>query len=209
MAVTKKQYTDLDSAFDYLNKHLFSNKLPDCLITLHRKNGAGGYHWYNKFVNRKTKDNVSEIALNPDEFESQTDIEILSILAHEMIHAQQYIIGDPPRKGYHDRGFAALMLEIGLQASNTGLPGGKTTGQRMSHYIIDGGKFESVANAFLLSGDKFQWNSVKLDKISKERKKTREKWSCPKCLSEHCWAKKTAKIACGKCLVPMIVEEEE
>jgi len=207
MGITKIQYTDLDDAFQYFNKKLFDNKLPDCLITLQRHKSFGGYHWYNKFSSRKGKDKVSEIALNPDGFESQTDIEILSILAHEMIHMQQHIIGDPPRKGYHDRGFAKLMNEIGLQASSTGLPGGKTTGQRMSHYILEGGKFETVATAFLLSGEKFQWNSVVEDKVTKEKKKTREKFVCPRCLQEHAWAKKSAKIACGVCLIAMVIDE--
>lgn len=209
MTITKKQYSDLDSAYDYFNKKLFENKLPECLITLQRHPKVLGYHHYDKFSNRKDGTKVSEIALNPDTFEGQADIDILSTLAHEMVHMQQYVIGDPPRKGYHDKGFAILMNEIGLQASATGEPGGKTVGQRMSHYILDGGKFEIVCNAFLLSGDKFQWNSDRDIKISKERKKTREKWTCPKCLSQHAWAKKTAKIACGICLVPMVIDGED
>lgn len=209
MTVTKEQYTNLDLAYDYFNKKLFDSKLPECLITLHRHRSFGGYHWYNKFTNRKDKSSISEIALNPDCFEDQTDIEILSILAHEMVHAQQYVLGDPPRKGYHDRNFAFLMNEIGLQASSTGMPGGKTTGQRMSHYILENGKFEKVATAFLLSGDKLQWNSSKEEKTAgKEKKKTREKWACPKCL-QSAQAKKTASLVCGVCMVKMVIESED
>lgn len=209
MGITKKQYSDLDDAFQYFNKHLFDNKLPDCLITFQHHKSFGGYHWNEKFVSRYDNKKISEIALNPDKFEDRSDLDILAILAHEMVHVQQHLIGEPPRKGYHDKGFAILMNEIGLQASATGEPGGKATGQRMSHYILEGGKFEKVANAFLLSGEKFQWNSVVESKETKERKKTREKWTCPKCLQEHAWARKTAKIACGVCMVPMVIEESE
>jgi len=35
------------------------------------------------------------------------------------------------------------MESIGLMPSNTGRPGGKRTGQRVSHYIIKGGLFEA------------------------------------------------------------------
>lgn len=208
MSITKKQYGDLDEAYSYFNKHLFENKLPECLITLHRHKNARGYHWHNKFVSRKNKENISEIALNPDCFENQTDIEILSILAHEAVHVQQCLIGDPPRKGYHDKGFAILMSEIGLQASSTGEPGGKTTGQRMSHYILEGEKFEKVAGAFLLSGEKIQWNSSKSEVSTKDRKKTREKFVCTQCL-QNAQAKKTAKLVCGTCMVPMTVEKSD
>jgi predicted SprT family Zn-dependent metalloprotease/ribosomal protein S27AE len=208
MTVTAKQYTDLDKAFDYFNKHLFEDRLPQCLITLQRHAKALGYHCHEKFTNRKDGSKISEIALNPDTFDDRTDIEVLSTLTHEMVHALQYVLGDPPRRGYHDKTFAILMNDIGLQASNTGEPGGKTTGQRMSHYILDGGKFEKVAGAFLLSGDKLQWNSTPILKESKERKKTREKWVCPQCVETTAWAKKTAKLACGNCMVEMVIEGE-
>lgn len=205
--ITLKQYTDLDKAYEYFNKHLFNNRLPDCLITLNRKTGSRGYYHHQKFEGRDNKSRISEIALNPDCFNDRTDLEILSTLVHEMCHVDQFLLPDPPRRGYHDKEFALIMNEIGLQASSTGEVGGKATGQRMSHYIIDGGKFEKVAGAFLLSGSKFQWNSVLETKESKERKKTREKFTCPTCL-QAAWAKKTAKLACGECKVEMIIEEE-
>jgi len=205
--ITQKQYSDLDKAYEYFNKHLFNNSLPDCLITLNRKTGSRGYYHHEKFEGREDKKRISEIALNPDSFNERLDIEILSTLAHEMVHVQQFLLPDPPRRGYHDRDFAMLMSEIGLQASSTGEVGGKTTGQRMFHYVIDGGKFEIVANAFLISGSKLHWNSVVETKESKERKKTREKFSCPTCMTAA-WAKKTAKLMCGECEKHMVIEEE-
>lgn len=208
MGITTKQYKDLDLAYEYFNKKLFDNKLPECLITFQRHPKVLGYHHFEKFVNRGNKDKVSEIALNPDTFDGRTDIEILSTLCHEMIHVQQYLIGDPPRKGYHDKGFASLMNNIGLQASSTGEPGGRVIGQSMSHYILEGGKFEIAAGAFLLGESKLQWNSTPNIKISKERKKTRKKFICPECL-QQAWAKKTASLICGDCRAKMIIDEDE
>lgn len=204
---TIEQYKDLGQAYDYFNKKLFDGKLPDCLITLNRKANSYGYYHHEKFQSRAGKDLLSEISLNPDGFNNRDDIEILSTLAHEMVHVQQFYFGNPPRRGYHDRQFSEMMYEIGLQTSSTGEPGGKSTGQRMSHYILEGGEFEIVANAFLLGGSKLHWNSRVEEKEAKERKKTREKFTCPSC-QQSAWAKKTAKLACGNCLQPMIIEEE-
>jgi hypothetical protein len=44
--------------------------------------------------------------------------------------------GIPPRRSYHDRQWAATMKEIGLRPSTTGEPGGKETGQSVTHYIL-------------------------------------------------------------------------
>lgn len=202
---TIEQYKDLGNAYEHFNKKLFNNQLPDCLITLNRKANSYGYYHHEKFQNRKDKRLISEISLNPDGFNDRDDIEILSTLAHEMVHVQQFYFGSPPRRGYHDREFSELMRNIGLQTSSTGEPNGKEIGQKMSHYVIQGGKFEIVANAFLLNGSKFHWNSRLEEKETKERKKTREKFVCPEC-HQQAWAKKTAKLACGNCMKIMVIE---
>lgn len=205
---TIEQYKDLGQAYEYFNKKLFDGKLPDCLITLNRKARTYGYYHHEKFQNRDDKSLLSEISLNPDGFNDREDIDILSTLVHEMVHVQQFYFGNPPRRGYHDRQFSEMMYEVGLQTSANGEVGGKTTGQRMSHYIIEGGKFEIVANAFLLNGSKLHWNSRVEEKEVKERKKTREKFVCPQCMKTTAWAKKTAKLACGDCLVSLQIETE-
>ena len=82
-----------------------------------------------------------ELALNPDVFTDRTDEEILSTLAHEMAHVWQQECGIPPRRCYHDKEFASKMKAIGLHPSDTGEPGGKETGQSMTHYIVAGGKY--------------------------------------------------------------------
>lgn len=204
---TIEQYTDLGHAYAYFNKMLFDNKLPDCLITLNRKAHSYGYYHHEKFQNRKDKKLMSEISLNPDEFNERDDLDILSTLVHEMVHVKQFYFGNPPRRGYHDKEFSNLMFEIGLQTSSTGTPEGKSTGQRMSHYIINGGRFEIVANTFLLKGSKLHWNSRVEEKEVRERKKTRSKYSCPTCMV-NIWAKKNIVVLCGNCNEKFIKEED-
>ena len=85
---------------------------------------------------------------------------ILSTLVHEMAHVWQQTYGKPPRKGYHDRQWAAKMLEVGLQPSTTGEPGGKETGQSMSHYILPGGRYAEAFAKLAARGFQLHWQSV-------------------------------------------------
>lgn len=207
--ITLTQYSTLDKAFEYFNAHLFNNMLPDCIITLNRKKHTRGYFHKDKFRVREKSDAVSEISLNPDEFIERTDLEVLSTLAHEMCHLLQYTIGDPPRKGYHDKEFARLMYNIGLQTSSTGEPDGKPVGQKMTHYILQGGQFEIVAQAFLISQGGLLVESLpEPEKEKKEKKKTRYKFICPEC-GMAAWAKESANLACGDCREVLVKEEEE
>lgn len=209
LEVTKTQYAVLDEAFQYFNKKLFNNELPDVMITLQRKSKAAGYHHFEKFEGRENKkERVTEIALNPDVFNICTDEDIMDTLVHEMVHHWQYFLGTPTRAGYHNREWAGKMKEIGLYPSSTGEPGGKETGPSMSDYIIDGGKFQIVCKGFLLKkGIAFYLNSVTVSKEKKERKKTRQKFVCTKCL-QSAQAKKTANLMCGTCMCKMIVEKK-
>ena len=56
----------------------------------------------------------------------------------DQAHVWQQTHGKPPRRCYHDRQGSAKMKEPGLQPSDTAAPGGKETGQNITHYIIPG-----------------------------------------------------------------------
>jgi predicted SprT family Zn-dependent metalloprotease len=135
---TMQVYIDLQMAFAYLNAGLFNFGLRHCLITLQRKTGAGGFFAGGRFNTRDRSEVVDEIALNPTYFAKQTDTDILAILAHEMCHLWQHHSGRRPRRAYHDQEWATKMVSIGLIPSDTGLPGGKQVGARMSHYVEPG-----------------------------------------------------------------------
>ncbi|HIE17406.1 MAG TPA: hypothetical protein EYP71_04350, partial [Dehalococcoidia bacterium] len=86
---------------------------------------------------------VDEIALNPTHFKERTMAQTLSTLVHEMCHLWQHHFGKPPRGNYHNKQWATKMLSCGLIPSDTGREGGKQTGQNMTHYIEDGGVFDT------------------------------------------------------------------
>lgn len=75
---------------------------------------------------------------------NREDIEWHSTLVHEMCHLWQEDFGKPSRGGYHNRQWADKMVQVGLMPTDTGEPGGKQTGQYVTHYIIPDGRFEQV-----------------------------------------------------------------
>src|SRR5262249_7332085 len=102
---------------------------------------------------------------------------VISTLGHEMAHHWQHIFGKPSRNGYHNRQWAAKMEEIGLMPSDTGEPGGKKTGQRMSDYIIPGGPFEALCAQLIDRRLTIPWGEIAFD----PPKVVRSFYTCPAC----------------------------
>lgn len=202
MTLTTQEYKKLDAAFEFFNMRLFDSELPRCLITLSRKRNAKGYFSGGMFVSRLALEKVDEIALNPETFQDRTDKEILSTLAHEMVHLKQHHFGSPSRNNYHNREWAEWMEEIGLMPSHTGKEGGKKTGQSMTHYIIQGGVFDQVCEIWLKGEDvQIGYNSLRAG-TGKSQRNSKVKYSCPEC-GQNCWAKSNAILKCGICDEPM------
>lgn len=114
----------------------------------------------------------------------------------------------PSRSGYHNKEWATKMESIGLKPSDTGQPGGKRTGQKVSHYIIEGGKFETSVESLLGNGFKLNWqgNIDSDDNGSKCKNKSKTKFSCSKC-RQNAWAKSKAVLVCGICMKLMKGED--
>ena len=82
-----------------------------------------------------------------------------------MTHLEQQHFGKPGRGRYHNKEWGSLMVRVGLQPSNTGKPGGKTTGDQMTHYIIEGGVFETACKELLTNKFTLSW----VDRFPPER----------------------------------------
>lgn len=80
---TKETYDQIQQAYDYLNRTLFKGELPNCLITLQRRNRTYGYFSGERF-GRSDGLVTDEIALNPRHFHNRPVTEVLATLAHEM-----------------------------------------------------------------------------------------------------------------------------
>lgn len=154
---TQETYDELQRAYEFFNQRLFESALPPCLITLQREKRTYGYFSNGRFVGRYTGQIVDEIAMNPVYFSIRTIRDTLSTLVHEMVHQLQQHTGKPGRRGYHNKEWAAMMERIGLIPSDTGQPGGKRVGESMSHYIEDGGAFDTACKELLTTEFKLSW----------------------------------------------------
>ena len=214
---TEKQYEALQGAFDYFNERLFKDSLPQVMLTLNRERNTFGYYcpkvWTKAQAQNDEDTTWGEIALNPDYIlkeQERTERDIYSTLVHETCHLWQEYDGSAPRRCYHNKDFAEKMERVGLITSSTGKEGGKRTGQRMTHYIQEGGPFakayeempESLSIpcrtlfAMQATGGK--------KKIKKSRPKTIT-YFCPKC-GATVKGKEGTHVICGDCMEPMLVK---
>jgi predicted SprT family Zn-dependent metalloprotease len=193
--ITVTQFKTLDDLFDYYNNELFCGKLNDCMINMSRKKNARGFFSPRNWKN-SAEEKIHEISLNPDCLD-RTDIEWHSTLAHEMVHLWQYDNGKPSRNGYHNKEWARKMEEIGLVPSSTGLPGGKKTGQGMTHYIADDGPFVKAFHRLKEKHIKYTpAPGLKENELPvKTANKTKYECSC----GNNVWGKPGLRIVCAVC----------
>ncbi len=219
---TEQQFNALNGAYKYFNQKLFKGQLGDCILNFSRHRGANGFlapeRW--KKVGQENF-GIHEISLTPSSL-YRPPIKIYSTLGHEMVHLWQWDFGSPSRNGYHNREWANKMLEIGLVPSHTGKEGGKMTGQRMTHYIQEGGRFQKAFQRMpkkyilpftsldgeimkkLVEGEDENGSNSKGDERQKRLRKLRPpsrnktKYSCPIC-KVNVWGKPNLKLICGEC----------
>lgn len=209
MNPTNDTYKTLNAAYEFFNKELFSGTLPFCLITMQRKGKARGYFCPERFESRNAEGVlVHEIAMNPSLFKDRDDRDILSTLLHEMIHLWQEENGEAPRRNYHNKQWARKMEELGLIPSNTGEPGGRKTGQSMSHYINESGKYASIIKEFLNGSEKIQYQDKPEIVIKRAKKKNKIKYSCQRC-GINAWGKPGVKLMCGADKVDLVSEDAD
>jgi predicted SprT family Zn-dependent metalloprotease len=193
---TSEAYPELMVAHRYFNERLFGGDLPTCLFTLNRKPGSRGYFSAGRFENRNGEI-TDEIALNPDCFRQRSDRETLSTLVREMVHLWQSRFGKrQSRSSYHNQEWAEKMESLGLIPSDTGYPGGKRTGQRMTHYIQEGGPFDRLCAHLLNQGFKISWKSIATKKSGKSGR--RVTYTCASCMATV-WGKEGLAIHCDNC----------
>jgi hypothetical protein len=209
---TRETYDPLQQAYDGLNRALFENALPNCLITLQRRKGTYGYFCGDKFE-RSDGARTDEIALNPSHFRNRSVEEVLATLTHEMVHLWQHHFGKPGRGRYHNTEWAEKMKSIGLQPSSTGKEGGSETGDVMDHFIVPDGSFDRTVKKMLAKGFVLSWTEQP-DRSAEDRAEAngesksgkRVRYVCPKG-DQKAWAKHDSKLVCGEHMEPMVADQ--
>ena len=204
---TQATYDALSRAYAFFNAALFGGALPPCLITMQRRNRTYGYFAGERFASADGQEVTDEIALNPTHFKDRTAEQVFSTLAHEMAHLWQHHHGTPPRRAYHDQEWARKMKEIGLIPSATGQPGGKETGQNMSHYIDPGGRFAAACAELLRRGVGIAYVDIWDEKARRRKAASKTKYTCASC-GLNAWAKPDVALVCGDCGETMQAETE-
>jgi hypothetical protein len=216
---TAEAYAFWQGAFSLFNEELFGGALANSLITLSTNRRALGYFCPRAFEDRDGA-KAHQIALNPTWFTASGDLGSLSTFAHEMAHQWREDLGPLNRKGgkgaggYHDRIWADKMQAIGLMPSDTGTPGGKRTGFRVSHYVIEHGAFDRTCTELLGNGIKVNWRdnrALRPDALvlraavspAAISKNTRTRFVCG-CCDLKAWSRASAKISCTDCNTPLI-----
>jgi predicted SprT family Zn-dependent metalloprotease len=204
MSLTVDTYTKLDAAYRHFNDEIFGGKLPECIITLVYARTARGYFRPRPFLERDAEavagddegpqGTVDEVALNPFFFVGRTDEEIFSTMVHEQVHLWQAHWGTPPKRPVHNKEWAAKMEEIGLMPSATGEPGGKRTGRRVTHYIIEGGAYQRAFATLPVAVD---WNAL-LPKKPEKKKRPKQTYKCEPC-EQSVRGNIDQHIVCGEC----------
>jgi hypothetical protein len=202
--ITEAEYNGLQLAYSNMNAKLFDDVLPNLLITLNRKSGAGGYFSADRFTYRDGDGTVHqhELALNPDGFVGRTDEWIISVLVHEQAHCWEVVNGSAPKRHYHNKIWAQKMMDIGLMPSSTGAVGGKVTGTHMSHYILPDGPFAKAFADLAASGWKLNLQSTPVAGREGGRA-SKTKFSCPSC-GQNVWAKPNTLVTCWACMAMVL-----
>ncbi len=209
---TRETYDPLQQAYETLNRALFDSALPNCLITLQRHKHSYGYFCGDRF-GRADGTLTDEIALNPSHFQERSQEEILSTLAHEMVHLWQHHFGKPGRGRYHNAEWAEKMKSIGLQPTSTGREGGDETGDVMDHMMVPDATFDRTVKKLLARGFVITWTEkpdtraeARAEAESESKSGKRVRYVCPHG-DMKAWAKHGAKLVCGEHMEPMEVHQ--
>jgi hypothetical protein len=205
LSPTRRQYGELDAAYDHFNRDLFEGRLPGALVTLQRKAKAYGYFAPERFASLDMTDVTHEIALNPDHCRERSPEATLATLVHEMCHLQRFLTGTPPRGGYHDHAWADMMDAVGLTPTSES---GKRVGQKVTHTIVPDGRFAVSARRLLEAGWAMPFLQTWTEqgkKASAKKKASKTKFTCP-CCGANAWGKPDLVILCGPCDARLVRE---
>lgn len=198
---TAEQFTAYQALADYFNAQLFGGALPPTLLNFSRK----GRHTRGFFAPcrwEKGATTTHEISLNPQLLKERTPIETAATLVHELCHLWQFVFGTPSRAGYHNHQWAEKMESVGLMPSDTGEPGGRRTGQRMSHYIIPDGPFERALQT-MPAEYQLPWLCREAPGPAQPRRPSKVKYRCPSC-RQNVWGKPDLALFCAACNQPYL-----
>jgi hypothetical protein len=193
---TAEQFAAYQGMAEYFNEQLFGGQLPPILLNFSRQ-GRRTRGFFAPYRWEKGAATTHEISLNPQLLRERTPLETAATLVHELCHLWQFSFGTPSRAGYHNREWARKMEAVGLMPSSTGEPGGRRTGQQVSHYVLPG---EAFARAFEMMPAEYRlpWRGRPVEPARRPRRPSKVKYACPGCRT-NVWGKPGLSLVCPAC----------
>ena len=161
MTPTEDLYNRLNRIVQYYNKDLFSGALPPLVLTLQRNQKSIATFDPDRW-GKGDGDIAHELSINSSVVTGLPLIELFKVVVHHMTICWQHVYGNPSRKGYCNKELANKLIEIGLQPTSTGMPGGAQVGQNIQSYPIVGGRF-LISSCRLLDTEKWRMSWVDLE----------------------------------------------
>lgn len=235
---TMQVYGKMQFCMNLIEKRFFldkgKEKLPKVVMAINNRCNSCvvAYIQYGALYDKSSKEKIQYFAINPA-FLNRSVPEILSTICHEICHIYENEYIHIARGGYHDKIWAGLMQDCGLDPIY--LNASKTA---VSHKIIEGGDFEKFSTDFVEKyGDDFftlqEYNpflmptdpkddgdsdgdsdddtpkSPKPDndgKVPKKYNRNKIKYVCPNCKCKV-WGKAGLNLHCNDCDCDFEVEE--
>jgi predicted SprT family Zn-dependent metalloprotease len=228
-------YSKVQTVIDELDKAFFSGKgkekIPQVVFAINTKCKACvvAYVQADALYDKKTDKKLQYMAINPD-YLNRKQKDILSTVCHELCHVYEHAYIHIPRGGYHDKQWAKLMEDCGLEPKYL-----NTSKTAVDHKIIKGGAFEDFAKAFEekygedffnivsyssevqkktrkalgIKGDDEDDDTPRADNADKPVKKynrNKIKYVCRGC-GLKVWGKPGLSVSCNECMETLDEEE--
>lgn len=185
--------------YDFFNRELFGGELKgELIVSISYHTKALGYFKPDAYKHGERV--IHELVLNPSYFNRPQEA-IHGTLVHEMCHEQRHYV-KPYTTGYHCRLWATMMKNVGLYPSDTGQPGGKEIGNKVSHYVIEGGPFQSASRALLATGIELKLKGRERTDRDDKKRASKSTFYCRRC-GQKAYGKPDSTLICGDCKLGM------
>ena len=219
-------YAKIQTVIDELDKRFFSGakkeKIPEVVFAINNKckSCVVAYVQPDALYDKKTDTKLQYMGINPD-YLDRTLGEVLSTVCHELCHVYEHAYIHIARGGYHDKQWAELMRECGLEPVYN-----NTSKTSVTHKIIPDGVFAEFVEKFKEKHGEDYFNIVSYstevmkrtrkelgieddedddspkpdnaDKPIKKYDRNKIKYVCPGCDCKV-WGKPGLNIHCNEC----------
>lgn len=229
-------YTKVQTVIDEINARFFEGKgkqtIPHVVFAINNrcKSCVVAYVQADAPYDKSKDEKLQYMAINPD-YLNRNIGEIVSTICHELCHVYEHAYIHIPRGGYHDKQWADLMRDCGLEPKY--LNKSKTA---VTHTINEGGEFEAFVKEFTEKHGEGFFNIVSYsseiqrktrkelgieddgeedgepradnaDKPVKKYNRNKIKYVCRVC-GLKVWGKAGLDISCNSCMETLDEEEE-